>query len=159
MRLYIYSRPFLLLQANPRLLPWLSARFVPDSFEWQSFGATVTIAGVAIAIWARFYLGANWSASITVKQDHQLIRSGPYSVVRHPIYSGLLLAMFGTAIYMGEICGLLAVALATWAWKMKSRLEEAYMESEFGDQYVSYRKEVKALVPFFMVVRRNYPLL
>jgi protein-S-isoprenylcysteine O-methyltransferase Ste14 len=139
---------FLLLRTNPGLMQWLSARFVPHSFEWQIFGAAVTIAGIAIAIWARFYLGTNWSASVTVKQDHQLIRAGPYSVVRHPIYSGLLLAMLGTAIYVGEIRGLFAVALATWAWKMKSRLEEAYMESEFGDQYVSYRREVKALVPF-----------
>jgi len=139
---------FLLLRTNPGLMQWLSARFVPRSFEWESLGVAVTIAGIAIAIWARFYLGANWSASVTVKQDHQLIRSGPYSVVRHPIYAGLLLAMLGTAIYVGEIRGLFAVALATWAWKMKSRLEEAFMESEFGEQYLRYRREVKGLVPF-----------
>jgi protein-S-isoprenylcysteine O-methyltransferase Ste14 len=139
---------FVLLRGNPGLIRWLSARFVPGAFEWQSFGVAVTIAGLAIAIWARFYLGANWSATVTVKQDHELIRSGPYSVVRHPIYSGLLLAMLGTAIYVGEIRGLFAVALATWAWKMKSRVEETFMQSEFGDEYVRYRREVKGLVPF-----------
>ena len=139
---------FALLRSNPGLMQWLSARFVPRTLEWETFGAAVTIAGLVIAIWARFYLGANWSATVTVKQDHQLIRSGPYSVVRHPIYSGLLLAMLGTATYVGEIRGLFAVALATWGWKMKSRLEEAFMESEFGEQYVRYRREVKALVPF-----------
>jgi protein-S-isoprenylcysteine O-methyltransferase Ste14 len=139
---------FVLLRSNPGLLPWLALRFVPHTFEWQSAGAVITVAGLLIAIWARFYLGKNWSAMVTVKQDHQLIRSGPYSVVRHPIYSGLLLGMLGTAIYVGEIRGLLAVALATWAWKMKSRVEEAFMESEFGTEYDRYRREVKALVPF-----------
>jgi protein-S-isoprenylcysteine O-methyltransferase Ste14 len=139
---------FVLLRSNPGLMEWLSVRFVPATFEWESLGAAVTVAGLLIAIWARFYLGANWSATVTVKQDHQLIRSGPYSVVRHPIYSGLLLAMLGTAIYVGEIRGLVAVALATWGWKMKSRIEEAFMESEFGDQYVRYRHEVRGLVPF-----------
>jgi protein-S-isoprenylcysteine O-methyltransferase Ste14 len=139
---------FLLLRSNPGLMRWLAARFVPHTFEWEICGVAVTMAGLGIALWARFYLGANWSATVTVKQDHELIRSGPYSVVRHPIYSGLLLAMLGTAIYVGEIRGLFAVALATWAWKMKSRVEEAFMESEFGEQYVVYRRDVKALVPF-----------
>jgi protein-S-isoprenylcysteine O-methyltransferase Ste14 len=139
---------FVLLRGNPGLVHSLSARFVPRTFEWQVGGAALTVAGLAIAVWARFYLGANWSATVTVKQDHQLIRSGPYSVVRHPIYSGVLLAMLGTAMYVGEIRGLFAVALATWAWKRKSRVEEAFMESEFGDQYVLYRRHVKALIPF-----------
>ena len=139
---------FLLLRSNPGLTRWLAARFVPQTVECEICGVAVTMAGLAIAIWARFYLGANWSATVTLKQGHELIRSGPYSVVRHPIYSGLLLAMLGTAIYVGEIRGLFAVALATWAWKMKSRVEESFMESEFGDRYVAYRREVKGLVPF-----------
>ncbi len=139
---------FVLLRSNPGLTSWLAVRFVPRAFAWESFGVAVTITGLLIAMWARFYLGANWSATVTVKQDHQLVRSGPYSVVRHPIYSGLLLAILGTAIYVGEIRGLFALALAAWGWKMKSRIEESFMESEFGDQYVRYRREVKALVPF-----------
>jgi protein-S-isoprenylcysteine O-methyltransferase len=139
---------FVLLRSNPGLMPWLAVRFVPRTFEWESAGAVVTVAGLVTAIWARFYLGRNWSATVTVKQDHQFIRSGPYSVVRHPIYSGLLLGMLGTAIYVGEIRGLLAVALATWGWKMKSRVEEAFMASEFGHEYNLYRRQVKALVPF-----------
>jgi protein-S-isoprenylcysteine O-methyltransferase Ste14 len=137
-----------LLRMNPGLTEWLALRFVPNTLEWQGLGAVVTIAGVFIAIWARFYLGSNWSATVTVKQDHQLIRSGPYSVVRHPIYSGFLLGMLGTAIYVGELRGLCAVALATWGWKMKSRREEAFMESEFGGDYLQYRRDVKALVPY-----------
>jgi protein-S-isoprenylcysteine O-methyltransferase Ste14 len=139
---------FALLRINPGLAAWLAVRFVPASVGWQALGAAVTIAGVAVAIWARFYLGGNWSANVTVKQDHQLIRSGPYSLVRHPIYSGLLLAMLGTAIYVGELRGLFAVALAAIGWKMKSKREEAFMEGEFREQYARYRREVKALVPF-----------
>jgi protein-S-isoprenylcysteine O-methyltransferase Ste14 len=139
---------FVLLRTNPGLMAWLAVRFVPHTFEWRSLGAAVTIAGIAIAIWARFYLGPNWSATVTVKKDHQLIRSGPYGIVRHPIYSGFLLGMLGTAIYVGELRGLFAVALATWGWKMKSQHEEAFMECEFGDEYIRYRHEVKALVPF-----------
>lgn len=139
---------FVLLRGDSTLLRWTSMRFVPDTLGWQSLAAAVTVAGVLVAIWSRFYLGGNWSATVTVKQDHELIRSGPYSVVRHPIYSGLLLALLGTALAVGEIRGLLAVALALLAWKIKSRREESFMESEFGEQYVQYRQNVKGLVPF-----------
>jgi protein-S-isoprenylcysteine O-methyltransferase Ste14 len=139
---------FVLLRGDSTLLRWTSMRFVPDTLGWQSLAAAVTVAGVLVAIWSRFYLGGNWSATVTVKQDHELIRSGPYSVVRHPIYSGLLLALLGTALAVGEIRGLLAVALALLAWKIKSRREESFMESEFGEQYMQYRQNVKGLVPF-----------
>jgi protein-S-isoprenylcysteine O-methyltransferase Ste14 len=83
-----------------------------------------------------------------VKEDHQLIRSGPYSVVRHPIYSGFLLAILGTAIYNGEMRSLIALALVLIGWKIKSMREEAFMATEFGEQYVEYRQQVKGLVPF-----------
>ena len=139
---------FVLLRTNPGLNERLAVRFVPGSVGWQVLGAIVTVAGVAVAIWARFYLGRNWSSSVTVKQNHQLIRSGPYRVVRHPIYSGFLLAIFGTAIYAGEVRGLLALAIVMVGWKIKSLREEAFMEDQFGEQYVQYRREVKGLVPF-----------
>jgi len=103
---------------------------------------------VVVAIWSRFYIGRNWSATVTVKEGHELIRSGPYSVVRHPIYSGFLLALLGTAIYMGQVRGLVAVGLAMIVWKIKSLREESFMQSEFGEQYVQYRRHVKGLVPF-----------
>jgi protein-S-isoprenylcysteine O-methyltransferase Ste14 len=139
---------YVLLRATPSLLYWTSTRFVPLTFEWQVIGAILTVVGVTIGIWARFYLGGNWSATVTVKQDHELIRTGPYAVVRHPIYSGLLLAVLGTAIYAGEIRGLFALALAMIALKIKSVREEAFMQDEFGEQYLLYRRRVKSLVPF-----------
>jgi protein-S-isoprenylcysteine O-methyltransferase len=139
---------FLLLRSNANLMEWLSSRFIPRGFAWQALGALITLAGVSVAIWARFYLGSNWSATVTVKQGHDLIRSGPYKFVRHPIYSGLLLAFLGTAILIGELRGLFALALVTVAWKIKSLREESFMVSEFGEQYEQYRHQVKALIPF-----------
>ena len=83
-----------------------------------------------------------------IKRDHQLIRSGPYSFVRHPIYSGLLLAILGTATYIGEIRGLFALALAIIGLKWKSLTEESFMQEQFGSSYIEYKRHVKALIPF-----------
>ena len=137
-----------LLRTDRTIFRLLAVRFVPSTADWQMIGAAITVAGVAVAVWARFYLGKNWSASVTVKQEHELIRSGPYQVVRHPIYFGFLLAILGTAIYRGELKGLVALVLAAVTWKIKSMHEEAFMQSEFGEQYTQYKREVKALVPW-----------
>jgi protein-S-isoprenylcysteine O-methyltransferase len=138
---------FLLFDSNTAVGP-LAWRFVPADPDWRYFGAALTVAGIAVAIWARFLLGQNWSAMVTVKRDHRLVRSGPYRLVRHPIYSGLLLALLGTAIYQRQVRGLLAVALALAAWKIKSLQEESFMLEQFGGEYARYRKEVKGLIPF-----------
>jgi protein-S-isoprenylcysteine O-methyltransferase Ste14 len=103
---------------------------------------------VAFAIWARFYLGRNWSGTVTVKQDHKLIRTGPYAVVRHPIYAGFGLAILGTAIAIGEVRGLAATVTALIGMALKSRLEEEFMTEQFGAEYVQYKKDVKAMIPF-----------
>ncbi len=126
----------------------MAERFVPGTLEWQYAGAAITVVGIAIAIWSRFYLGGNWSANVTVKQDHTLIRSGPYSVVRHPIYSGFLLAVLGTAVYVGVLRGIFAFALILLGWKIKMWREEKFMQEEFGQQYIDYRHAVKGLIPF-----------
>jgi len=133
------------LAAGP--LAW---RFLPDSVEFAWIGLALTATGVACAIWARLLLGGNWSASVTLKRGHTLVRRGPYNLVRHPIYSGALLAMAGTAIESGRISGLAAVALALIAWRIKSRMEEAFLEAQFGEQYLRYEREVKALIPFVL---------
>jgi protein-S-isoprenylcysteine O-methyltransferase Ste14 len=102
------------------------------------------------AVWARGYLGSNWSRSVTIKQDHQLIVSGPYAVVRHPIYTGILGGFVGSAIAIGQIRGivvLLMIALVLWA---KLRLEEQWMRSQFGATYQDYSRHVAALVPYIL---------
>jgi len=122
-------------------------RFAPDTGLVGWTGAIVTAIGVAIAIAARFFLGRNWSGWVTVKKGHQLIRSGPYALVRHPIYSGILLAVLGTAIVVGEVRGLIAVAFAALGLRLKSLQEERFMEEEFGGEYRDYKRRVKAMIP------------
>lgn len=139
---------FLLLFKDTLRVGPLAWRFVPPSFAADYVGLALTIFGVAFAIWARLYLGRNWSGTVTVKQDHKLIRTGPYSVVRHPIYTGFELAILGTAITIGEIRGLAAAVVALIGMKLKSRLEETFMTEQFGAEYVQYRNDVKAMVPF-----------
>ena len=115
-------------------------------YAWA--GLFLTLLGALLAIWARVCLGRNWSSMVTVKRDHQLIRSGPYKWVRHPIYSGLLLAALGTAIVVGDLRALLGFGLLVAAFAMKFHLEESMMTEQFGSEYVEYKRRVKALVPF-----------
>jgi protein-S-isoprenylcysteine O-methyltransferase Ste14 len=138
---------FLLFSRNfrPGFLGW---RFVPADPLYAWLGLSLTAAGLGFTLWARFYLGRNWSATVTVKQDHQLIRGGPYAIVRHPLYSGLLLAFLGTSIAFRDVRGLVATLLLLAAWRMKLRLEESFMTEQFGDQYAQYKREVKGLIPF-----------
>jgi protein-S-isoprenylcysteine O-methyltransferase Ste14 len=128
----------------------LAWRFVPDSAFIAYTGLALTWAGTGFAIWARFCLGQNWSANVTIKEGHQLRQSGPYAVVRHPIYSGFLLAFLGTALALGQVRGLVAGALAFLGWKLKSGMEEKFMEQRFGAEYAAYRRRVKALIPFVL---------
>ncbi len=139
---------YYLLFARSAALGLLALRFVPASSATAYVGVVLTIAGLFIAVWARVFLGRNWSATPTIKKDHELIRSGPYAFVRHPIYSGLLLAMAGTAIFVGELRGLIAVVFGVIGFKWKSLTEESFMQEQFGTQYDDYRRHVKALVPF-----------
>ena len=85
---------------------------------------------------------------MTVKEDHELVQCGPYRLVRHPIYSGFLLAFAGSAITFGQLRDFLAVVLALFGWKMKFLGEEAFMEGRFGTQYAEYRRRVRSLIPF-----------
>jgi protein-S-isoprenylcysteine O-methyltransferase Ste14 len=142
--------PFFLIFTDNLRYGLLDRQFVPDNPTVAVAGVALTYAGIALAIWARIILGRNWSATVTIKQDHQLIRSGPYSVVRHPIYSGLLLALLGTALDVGELRALAAVGIALLIWLFKSRTEERFMVEQFGEEYEDYRRHTRALVPFIL---------
>lgn len=139
---------FLLLYGNGLQIGLLGRRIVPRELAWIAAGAALTYAGIAFAVWARVTLGGNWSGIVTVKQDHQLITSGPYRFVRHPIYSGLLVALLGTALAIGRFSGFVAVLVAFAGWRFKWRTEEKFMVEEFGDQYEQYRRSTPAIVPF-----------
>ena len=127
---------------------FLNARFVPDQMwiVWLGFG--VTVIGLAFTCWARVVLGQNWSGTVQLKQDHELIVRGPYSFVRHPIYTGVLVAFFGTALAIGEWHALIGVALLAVAFWRKLRLEERWLCELFGEPYRNYMRHVKALVPW-----------
>lgn len=122
--------------------------FVPGAAIFAYLGLVLTIAGIAFAIWARFFLGGNWSGAVTVKKDHELVCRGPYTIVRHPIYTGVLVGLLGTAIVLRETRGLLAFGVAIMALWMKSRPEEVFMMEQFGAKYAQYKREVKRLIPF-----------
>ena len=110
-------------------------------------GTAFTIIGVAFAIWARQHLGMYWSATVTLKEDHRLVRSGPYGISRHPIYTGLLLAYFGTALAIAEVRGLIGIILVLIAVAKKIRDEEKLLQSHFPREYSDYCREVKMLIP------------
>ncbi len=137
------------LMSNPDL-GWalLNRPLVPDNKMTTAIGYGLLLTGMLFAAWARFSLGGNWSSNVTLKQNHTLVSSGPYRIVRHPIYTGLLVALLGTAIALGPLRCFVGVVLAAIAWKFKSITEEAFMVQEFGEQYTRYRTEVKALVPY-----------
>jgi protein-S-isoprenylcysteine O-methyltransferase Ste14 len=144
----------LLLVFRSRHLPWLNARFVPLAMAFHWLGLLITASGLAFAGWARAHLGRNWSGTVTVKDNHELIRSGPYGLVRHPIYSGLLLAILGTAIAFDEWRGLLAFGFLTVAFLLKLRREEGFMCESFPSEYPRYRAEVPALIPLVRDIHR-----
>ncbi|MGB6452066.1 MAG: isoprenylcysteine carboxylmethyltransferase family protein [Steroidobacteraceae bacterium] len=127
---------------------WLYVRFIRRYPGVVWIGAPLVLAGVLVALWARLHLAGNWSASVTLKQDHELILSGPYRYVRHPIYTGMLMAVAGTACAIGQIRGVLGFALAFFALGLKSRIEERLMVQKFGEAYLGYRAAVKGLIPF-----------
>jgi protein-S-isoprenylcysteine O-methyltransferase Ste14 len=110
-------------------------------------GVALTAAGLLFAIWARLYLGKNWSGLVTVKIEHELVRTGPYRFVRHPIYSGILLALIGTSLCRRNLWGFAGVVLMWLGFWIKSRFEERFMVETFGSQYEDYRRTTGALIP------------
>jgi protein-S-isoprenylcysteine O-methyltransferase Ste14 len=127
-------------------LPVLSARFLPRNNLDSVLGAVLVAAGLGFSVWARRHLGRNWSSLVVLKQDHALVRSGPYRRLRHPIYTGILLAFLGVAVTVGEGRGLLALAFAFLAFERKIREEERRMRETFPE-YDQYRRETFALIP------------
>jgi protein-S-isoprenylcysteine O-methyltransferase Ste14 len=121
---------------------------------WQFWvAALVTATGLVFTAWARVHLGRNWSGTVTIKQDHELIMTGPYAFVRHPIYTGLVFAFIGTGFARGDWRGVVAIVLAWAALSWKLRIEERWMSEQFGERYQDYKRRVPALVPFWPLGR------
>jgi protein-S-isoprenylcysteine O-methyltransferase Ste14 len=122
-------------------------RVWPASSPVMIAGLGFEIVGLSLAIWARRHLGRNWSGEITIKQEHELIRSGPYQYLRHPIYTGLLTMYVGMTVATGERLAVIGLAVAVLAYWRKTRMEEATLGAAFGGEYESYRADTWAIVP------------
>ena len=139
--------------------------FVPRHYHWSiqlwrvgRSGAWICVAlvaaGMAIAWWARIHLGRLWSGHITRKANHKVVDTGPYAMVRHPIYTGLLLGLAATSAAEGTVAGLLGFLLFAIGFYLKARIEERWLSQELGaEAYADYQRRVPMLVPVRMGVR------
>ena len=121
---------------------------------WAMFA--LVVAGLAFCWWARLHLGAMWSGTVTRKDDHQIVETGPYGLVRHPIYTGIILAAWAHAVVVGLTPALLGAALITLGFYIKARLEERFLRQELGpDAYDGYRRRVPMLIPWRLLAPRR----
>src|SRR5579863_8934206 len=150
LRVFIFLIAITLLMTTRIPLPWLYLQLWPVGLWPFWLGAAVTIAGLLFAVWAREHLGSNWSRSVTIKQDHELITTGPYAVVRHPIYTGILAGFLGMAIAISQVRGFIAFGLIFLAFWLKLSMEEQWMRSQFGETYAAYARHTAALVPYLL---------
>jgi protein-S-isoprenylcysteine O-methyltransferase Ste14 len=129
-------------------IPGLDRRILPAGWWVVAIGITIHLASFLLAVSARRHLGRFWSGEITQKVAHELIRSGPYRFVRHPIYTAILGMFVGTAIVSGDLHAFVAVAVCAFAYWRKIRLEEKNLTELFGATYDDYRRRTRALVPW-----------
>jgi protein-S-isoprenylcysteine O-methyltransferase Ste14 len=140
---------FVLIFSGSTGVGFLGTRFIPRTLVSAILGVVLTWSGVGLAIWARYHLTENWSARVTIKEDHQLIRTGPYTHLRHPIYSGLVLATIGSALVIDEWRCVLGICLVLAGYCFKARKEEAMLSQQFGDAFREHQKHTGFLIPKF----------
>ncbi len=143
--LFMMAGFILFYSSDPRFGP-LNHRLI-HALPWvTSLGTALTVAGIAFAIWARYHIGQYWSGSVTLREGHKLIRTGPYAHIRHPIYTGLLVALAGTVLVVGRYRALVALAMFLIGFVIKAKKEEALLTREFGPAF----EEHKRLTGFFL---------
>jgi protein-S-isoprenylcysteine O-methyltransferase Ste14 len=125
----------------------ISAVYEPLGPVAASIGAALTVLGIALAIWARVHLGRNWSSHPTHKEHHELVTSGPYALVRHPIYTGILLAELGSSIGV-SVWWLIPLVFGIYVFVRRVYKEERIMTELFPDTYPAYKKRTWALIPY-----------
>jgi len=135
-----------LLFRSTRFGPLARPLFPPT--PWVAWlGVGLAAAGLGFTVWARLHLGRFWSGMVTLKAEHALIRTGPYALTRHPIYTGLLAAFAGTALARDSVAALLGLVLLVASFAVKLRQEERLLGKHFGPAYRQYQAEVPALLP------------
>jgi len=138
---------FLLIRADDPRLGTLTQRFVPERLWIAWVAAAMTAFGVLFAIWARVHIGKYWSSTVALKSEHQLIRTGPYARIRHPIYTGIILAIAGTALAVGRYAAIVALVIYVVAFWFKARKEEALLAGEFGPAFDEHRRRTGFFLP------------
>jgi protein-S-isoprenylcysteine O-methyltransferase Ste14 len=126
-----------------------AGRLAIDDPILETLGAVLFLAGLGMAVWARLYLGRNWGMPMTRKDEPELVTSGPYRLVRHPIYSGILLAMLGTALATDLYWLIVLIVMGTY-FLYSARVEEKLMADIFPNTYPSYKASTKMLIPFVL---------
>jgi protein-S-isoprenylcysteine O-methyltransferase Ste14 len=149
LRLLILVITFTLLFSDRTAVGFLAQRFIPQISAFAYAGFAATVAGLAIALWARVHLGQYWSDKIVLKVDHQLIRTGPYAYMRHPIYSGVLLGVLGTALVVGQWRGVLAFLLLLSNYAIKAKTEDRILGGRFGAEFQEHVRRGGFLLPRF----------
>jgi protein-S-isoprenylcysteine O-methyltransferase Ste14 len=114
----------------------------------MTIGMTITVIGFLYAIWSRAKLGRNWSGGVEILPEQKLVTDGPYKIVRHPIYSGHILALLGTALILHDLMGIMLFFGSIFVYVQKSKKEEVLLSEHFGLEYNNYKKRVKMLFPY-----------
>ena len=140
---------FLLFRGH-RLPHLLNLEVIPHTDAILAAAAILCVCGLGFCVWARVVLGRNWSGTVTLKEDHELIVRGPYRLVRHPIYTGILAMLIATAIQQGHIAGMIGVILVFASLWIKLSEEEEVMLKQFPGQYAAYQQRVKRIIPFIL---------
>jgi protein-S-isoprenylcysteine O-methyltransferase Ste14 len=140
---------FALLFSDDLEIGFLARHILPCTFALTVTGVAFTWIGIALALWARWHLGQYWSARVTLKEGHQLIRTGPYAYFRHPIYSGLILAALGGALAIDRWRCVVGVALIVAGYCLKARKEESMLAAQFGDAFADHCRHTGFLLPKF----------
>lgn len=130
-----------------RLMFPFSVRVIPQTDVIGMICAILCVAGLAFCLWARLTLGRNWSGIVTLKENHELVVRGPYALVRHPIYTGLLGMFAATALTYGHLAGIIAIFIVFFSFWIKLNDEEKLMLKQFPDQYPAYQQRVKRIIP------------
>jgi protein-S-isoprenylcysteine O-methyltransferase Ste14 len=129
-------------------IPGLRWRYIPPNKWHVHVGLGIMAAATLLHVWARVHLGRNWSSEVMIKRDHQLVRTGPYRFVRHPIYTAILGLAIGTAVVSGRVVSLLGASVFAFAYLRKLRIEERALGETFGTAWQNYCESPWALVPW-----------
>jgi len=130
-----------------RQWPLLDLRLLPETPGVLWAGVLVTALGVGIGVWARLSLGTNWSGMVTLKKDHELVRTGLYKRIRHPIYTGILAGFLGTELIKGQVRGLLGFLILWLSFYFKARREENFLRQEFGEGFEEHARHTGMFLP------------